>query len=240
MNEATLDTLPSAEVSQFAQDWGLIPTPYSVFPSVLAVRTYSETVQQAGGVEGPDGKITPVEGFVVRGHRRGGQAGEAFFWKVKYDEPYLMYREWREITRRLLAAYPDLESASPKLRNEESRLYLWWVSRQIKQDHASFEPWKHGKGIIATREEFLRWSKTPEADTARRELGQKVAMNEAERKNRRFDRTILVPVAVQGCGTSSLSTRCRATRALTSLANRENGSRARAVQAVRMGTRSER
>ena len=200
VNEATLNTLPSSEVTQFAKDWGLIPTPYSVFPSVVAVRTYCETVQQAGGVEGPDGKITPVEGFVVRGHRRGGQAGEAFFWKVKYDEPYLMYREWREITRRLLSAYPDLDSATPKLRNEESRLYLWWVSREIKRDHAKFDPWKHGKGIIATREEFLTWSKTPEADEARRELGQKVEMDETERKNRRFDRTILVPVAVQGCG----------------------------------------
>ncbi|KWU43436.1 RNA ligase [Rhodotorula sp. JG-1b] len=204
VNEATLNTLPSSEVTQFAKDWGLIPTPYSVFPSVVAVRTYCETVQQAGGVEGPDGKITPVEGFVVRGHRRGGQAGEAFFWKVKYDEPYLMYREWREITRRLLSAYPDLDSATPKLRNEESRLYLWWVSREIKRDHAKFDPWKHGKGIIATREEFLTWSKTPEADKARRELGQKVEMDETERKNRRFDRTILVPVAVQGCGKTAL------------------------------------
>ncbi|GAA5984590.1 hypothetical protein JCM10908_003413 [Rhodotorula pacifica] len=204
VNEATLNTLPSSEVAQFAKDWGLIPTPYSVFPSVVAVRTYCETVQQAGGVEGPDGKITPVEGFVVRGHRRGGQPGEAFFWKVKYDEPYLMYREWREITRRLLAAYPDLDSATPKIRNEESRLYLWWVSREIKRDNAKFDPWKHGKGIIATREEFLKWSKTPEADTARRELGQKVEMDEAERKNRCFDRTILVPVAVQGCGKTAL------------------------------------
>ncbi|BGP42918.1 tRNA ligase [Rhodotorula kratochvilovae] len=204
-NEPVLNTLPSTEVSAFARAWGMIATSYSVFPSVPAVQTYCERVQADGGVEGPDGKITPVEGFVVRGHRKGGAPGEAFFWKVKYDEPYLMYREWRELTRKLLSAYPNVETVNPaKVRNEESRLYLWWVAREIKRDHAKFDPWKHGKGIIRTREEFLAWQKTPEANTARRELGVKVAMDEEERKNRKFDKTIIVPVAIQGCGKTAL------------------------------------
>ncbi|BGP27138.1 tRNA ligase [Rhodotorula toruloides] len=204
-NSPTLNTLSSSEVASFARKFGLIPTPYTVFPSVVAVRTYCETVEKAGGVEGPDGKLMPVEGFVVRGHRKGGSAGEAFFWKVKYDEPYLMYREWRELTRKLLASYPNLDSVSGnKIRNEESRLYLWWVRREIQRDRARFDPWKHGKGIIKTREEFLAWQKTPEANQARRELGQKIEMDEEERKSRRFDRTIIVPVAVQGCGKTAL------------------------------------
>lgn len=203
VNEPILNTLPSAEVSAFARSWGMISTSYSVFPSVPAVQTYCERVQADGGVEGPDGKVTPVEGFVVRGHRRGGAPGEAFFWKVKYDEPYLMYREWRELTRKLLAAYPNVETVSPaKVRNEDSRLYLRWVAREIKRDVDRFESWKHGKGIIKTREEFLQWAKTPEANVARRELGVKVAVSEEERKNRKFDKTIIVPVAIQGCGAS--------------------------------------
>ena len=94
-NTAILTSLPSSAVSAFAKEWGLIPTPYTIFPSVLAVKTYCETVEHAGGIEEDDGSITPVEGFVVRGVKKGGAPGEPFFWKVKYDDPYLMYREWR-------------------------------------------------------------------------------------------------------------------------------------------------
>ncbi|GAA5899650.1 hypothetical protein JCM8208_000617 [Rhodotorula glutinis] len=205
VNEPVLNTLPSAEVASFARAWGMIPTSYSVFPSVPAVQTYCERVEADGGVEGPDGKVSPVEGFVVRGHRKGGAPGEAFFWKVKYDEPYLMYREWRELTRRLLAAYPNLETVNPaKIRNDDSRLYLWWVAREIGRDVKAFDSWQHGKGIIKTREAFLSWSKTPEANVARRELGVKVAVSEEERRNRKFDKTLIVPVAIQGCGKTAL------------------------------------
>ena len=198
----------------------MIPTSYSGFPSVPAVQTDCERVEAAGGVEGPDGKVSPVEGCVVRGHRKGGAPGEAFFWKVKYDEPYLMYREWRELTRRLLAAYPNLETVNPaKIRNDDSRLYLWWVAREIGRDVKAFDSWQHGKGIIKTREAFLSWSKTPEANVARRELGVKVAVSEEERRNRKFDKTLIVPVAIQGCGASlSLSpspSSSATTRALT-------------------------
>ncbi|BGP19484.1 hypothetical protein JCM10213_006304 [Rhodosporidiobolus nylandii] len=204
-NEPVLNTLPSSEVAAFAKEWGMIPTAYSTFPSVPAVKTYCDNVREAGGVEGLDGKLIPVEGFVVRGHRKGGAPGEAFFWKVKYDEPYLMYREWRELTRKLLAAYPKLDSVSiNKVRNEESRLYVWWVRREIERDHDKFAPWKHGKGIIKTREEFLAWSVTPEAKAARKEIGLKIEMDEEERKNRKFDKTIIVPVAIQGCGKTAL------------------------------------
>jgi tRNA ligase len=202
-NSPILSTLPSSEVSAFAKDRGFIPTTYSTFPSVPAVKTYCDTVQQDGGVEGPDGKIHPVEGFVVRGHRKGGAPGEAFFWKVKYDEPYLMYREWRELTRKLLK---DLDGVNlNKIKSEESRLYVWWVRREIENDREKFAPWEHGKGIIKTRDEFLAWSKTKEAKTAKRELGIQVEMDEEERRNRKFHKTLLVPVAIQGCGSSSSS-----------------------------------
>ena len=203
VNEPVLNTLPSVEVASFARAWGMIATSFSVFPSVPAVQTYCERVQADGGVEGPDGKVSPVEGFVVRGHRKGGAPGEAFFWKVKYDEPYLMYREWRELTRKLLAAYPNLETVNPaKIRNDDSRLYLWWVAREIGRDVSAFDSWQHGKGIIKTREAFLSWCTTPEANVARRELGVKVAVSEEERRNRKFDKTLIVPVAIQGCGAS--------------------------------------
>ncbi|GAA5900734.1 tRNA ligase [Sporobolomyces salmoneus] len=207
-NVPLLETLPSSLVSQFATTFGMIKTPYFTFPSVIAVKTYCETVQQSGGVEfvAGSGVITPVEGFVVRGKKKGGGNGEAFFWKVKYDEPYLMFREWRELTRKCLTAYPDhLDQVDPKkVKNSDSRLYLWWVKREIERDVAKFESWKFGKGMIKTREDFLKWEKTPEGREARRELGEIVELDEAEKKGRKFDKTLIVPIAIQGCGKTAL------------------------------------
>jgi tRNA ligase len=45
-----------------------------------------------------DGK--PVEGFVVRSCVK--STGATHFFKIKFDEPYLMFREWREVTNRVV------------------------------------------------------------------------------------------------------------------------------------------
>lgn len=191
----------------FAKTWGLLPTAFTIFPSVLSVRTYCEKIEAAGGIEEPlpDGKgtrIVPVEGFVVRGRKKDGQPGEPFFWKVKFDHPYLMYREWRELTRKVLSAYPETNVKPSKLRNPQSRLYLWWVDREIQKDFDRFSAWKKGKGIIATREEFLKWMKTDEAKQVAKMLNSKVFEDKEMDKNKDFDKTLIVPVAVQGSGSS--------------------------------------
>lgn len=210
-------------MTAFAKEWGFIPTPYTIFPSVLAVKTFCETVEAAGGIQEDNGSITPVEGFVVRGQKKGPGSvpGEMFFWKVKYDDPYLMYREWRELTRKLLAAYPDLDRVNPnRLKNEQSRLYLWWVKREIQNDYDRFDSWKKGKGIIKTREDFLRWRETEEATGVKRQLGQKldgpVVGTGSERND--FDRTLVVPIAVQGCGERCAGCEMYSVRAVSSYA----------------------
>lgn len=178
--------------------------------------------------------MVPIEGFVVRGKKVGGEEGEAFFWKVKYDEPYLMYREWREVTRKILdharnekariahyiekgqknqepgtgldrpeATVLPFEINLAKLRNEESRLYVWWVTREIEERIEKFESWKVGRGIIRTREEFLEWRDTEDGIEAARSIGAKIRLQEEEEgKEKAFDRTLIVPIAVQGCGKS--------------------------------------
>lgn len=62
-----------------------------------------------------------IEGFVVRAALKPGSMDaqpkpndfteanmhdphKAFMWKIKFDQPYLMWREWREMTKRILAA----------------------------------------------------------------------------------------------------------------------------------------
>ncbi|SCZ97600.1 BZ3500_MvSof-1268-A1-R1_Chr4-3g07285 [Microbotryum saponariae] len=257
LNEPILQTLPSSYVTLFAQKWGFIPTPYTLFPSVMAVQTYCQTVQSLGGIEQPNGKIVPVEGFVIRGVQRGGvsrmvefmdedgvkrleKANEAFFWKVKYDEPYLMYREWRELTRKLLMMYEKEREARStvvgagagagrkgredpivldnvnlnKVKNEQTKLYLWWIKREIEKDYTKFESWKKGRGIIKTREEFLKWRNGDEAKVVVKSLakgknrmgllGKEEEEVDEEEARREYDRWLIAPVAVQGCGKTAL------------------------------------
>jgi tRNA ligase len=78
--------------------------------SVTEVRAFTEEVGRTGKWNGE-----ALEGFVVRTTVRrpptnGAHAdaspyapGSSFFFKIKFDEPYMMYRDWREITKSLLS-----------------------------------------------------------------------------------------------------------------------------------------
>lgn len=101
----------------------------------------------------------------------------------------------------MLNSWPEVDSVDPKkVRNEQSRVYLWWVRREMQRDAEQFEEWKKGRGIIKTRERFLEWRKGSEAREVERELsgGPRVG---SERPKGGWDKTLLVPIAVQGCGT---------------------------------------
>lgn len=122
-----------------------------------------------------------VEGFVVRTRiiepptsRKGKgkniaispyNVGSSFFFKVRYVEPYKMYRDWREITESLLSTKnPMTPSVLPKSKmgRAETKLYVKWVIEEIIKDRASFKEYTQGKGIIATREKFLKFLRTEE------------------------------------------------------------------------------
>ncbi|KAG0292150.1 hypothetical protein BGZ97_005687, partial [Linnemannia gamsii] len=81
-------------VQEFAKEWGLRRTEYVTFNTHQEVMDFADEVRNAGEYDN-----RAVEGFVVRSKVKGD--GTTHFFKIKYDEPYLMYREWREITKRL-------------------------------------------------------------------------------------------------------------------------------------------
>ncbi|KAF9124799.1 hypothetical protein BGW39_007884 [Mortierella sp. 14UC] len=96
LNRNTVDfqTLPSSKVQEFAREWGLRVTEYVTLNTHKEVMDFADEIRNAGEYDN-----RAVEGFVVRSRVKG--EGTTHFFKIKYDEPYLMYREWREITKRL-------------------------------------------------------------------------------------------------------------------------------------------
>lgn len=195
------NTLPHEQVDAFAKDWGFIKTPTVTLDSIDAVQKFTEHIGETGEWEGE-----PVEGFVVRTHvvqppagtDSQGQSpyppGSSFFFKVKFDEPYMMYRDWREVTKSLLSSNKGMSAANlpkHKMKRAETKLYVDWVIKEIKQNPKQFALYTKGKGIIAVREKFLKWMKTEKRPLP-------LESKPIEPVN--FGKTIIVPVAVPGCG----------------------------------------
>lgn len=218
-----LETFRPEIVEAFAKRWGMHPTPHRKCATIEEVRKACREVEERGW----DG--TMVEGIVVRASPVEGAGDEegvvkgAKFWKVKFDEPYLMYREWRELTRRLIsdrkklvkefrarhpsatkdeeARYLEKElkgTVNPsKLRNPQSRGYAKWVlDTMASRDEGWFEEWAKGRAIVSTREEYLRSKAVDDG------LEDGVAGLSVAEEKQTFDKVLLVPIAAPGCGPS--------------------------------------
>ena len=113
----------------------------------------------------------------------------------------MMYRDWREVTKILLSTKGPLSNArlpKAKLKRPETILYVKWIKGEIGRDRGQFESYSKGKGIIATRERFLRWMETGEA--------KEIAVDEdVSASNIAFGKTIILPIAVPGVGEGCLS-----------------------------------
>ncbi|KAI0030279.1 RNA ligase-domain-containing protein [Vararia minispora EC-137] len=201
-------TQPQLVVDAFAREWGFIVTASTELSSIADVRSFTDAIAQTGRWNGE-----PVEGFVVRTTVVDSPAGpgtspyapgSSFFFKIKFDEPYMMYRDWREVTRTLLAARGTLDAVSlpkSKMRRVETRLYVKWVIGEIQRDRSQFDGFAKGRGIIATRERFLEWMKAREGAEAAAESTE----SEDAVEDKKFGKTIIVPVAVPGVGKTAIA-----------------------------------
>jgi len=82
----------------------------------------------------------------------------------------------------------------------ETKTYAAWVKEDIKRNPSLFEGYTKGHGIIASRERFLEWLETDEG-----KRGKKKAETDKEATqppSKKFGKTILMPIAVPGVGTS--------------------------------------
>ena len=163
-----------------------------------------------------------MEGFVVRTHVTEppvGQGkskdaspyapGSSFFFKVKFDEPYMMYREWRELTKSLLSSKDGMSPSKlpkSKMKRPETKLYVKWVIREIEKDREPFKEYTKGKGIIATREKFLEWLEAEEGEGELQKVRTGATEEVSAEDKKQFGKTIIVPVAIPGCGVSACRT----------------------------------
>ncbi|EST10191.1 hypothetical protein PSEUBRA_000606 [Kalmanozyma brasiliensis GHG001] len=131
-NSVDFRTRGMREVDDFAKEWGFIPTRWLELGSLKEVERVTSEIEQTGAWEGE-----AIEGFVIRTHMPGEEemerlkgekgvvsppykAGQAWFYKVKFDEPYLMYRDWRELARKMVKEKAEWEAKVATLPSSSS------------------------------------------------------------------------------------------------------------------------
>ena len=214
INVGDFNTQPQPVVDAFAEEWGFIKTASIVLDTEREVREFAQEAGKTGKWNGE-----AVEGFVVRttiGPRPTDDQkdtppyapGSSFFFKIKFDEPYMMYRDWRELTKALLTAHSkgniaDARISKAKLKRKETIVYKQWVEKEIKRNPKAFTTYSKGRGIIAVRDRFLEWLTTPEGQKAGLDMTQEISTTAGP--SHKGVKVVLVPIAVPGCGEHRLT-----------------------------------
>jgi tRNA ligase len=85
-----------------------------------------------------------------------------------------------------------------KMTRPETKTYVRWVKREIKDHPKLFENYTKGHGIISTRERFLEWLETEEGKRGRKKAEADEEASLPSHKS--FGKTIIMPIAVPGVG----------------------------------------
>ncbi|RFU36014.1 hypothetical protein B7463_g403, partial [Scytalidium lignicola] len=186
-------TYPGDQVKAFASEWGFHKTDFLVMENIDMVKSFLEEVSNTGSYDGRD-----VEGFVIRCKARMHSSGpySDWFFKYKFEEPYLLYRQWRECTKELISG------KAPRYRKhvEITEEYLLYVRKRLVDDPSLGAAYVHNHGIIQLRDDFLKEKNLKGSDIIRREYSKIGGATEDVTKN-----LILVPIATIGCGKTTIA-----------------------------------
>lgn len=188
-------TLSGPEVHNFADTWGFKKAEYVMFQTLDEVKPFLEKCAETGSWDGRD-----TEGFVIRCKMRPrkGEATRDWFFKYKFDEPYLMYRQWREATKAVIGGKPPKYKKHKKITEE----YLLYARRQLAKDPRLAKSYNQNHGIIAMRDGFLAEKGQKGSDIIAQELVEDSGkdMDDGE------SNVVLVPIATLGCGKTTVAT----------------------------------
>ncbi|KAJ1334223.1 tRNA ligase [Microdochium nivale] len=183
-------TYPSDLVQVFADEWGFRKVGLLTYPDTESVQTFLDGAAESGAHDGRD-----VEGFVIRCRMSPDPERLPFsdwFFKYKFEEPYLMYRQWRECTKALISGKPPKYKKHIKITEE----YLRYARKVLGKDPDLGKLYSQNHGIIKLRDDFLREKNIRGADAANME-------DDDESKLVSQD-VVLVPIATLGCGKTTV------------------------------------
>jgi tRNA ligase len=192
LNLPEFATYPGHLVDKFADEWGMKKVEYVMENDIQEVKKFLDKVAETGNYNGRD-----TEGFVIRCQSREGDGPYTdWFFKYKFEEPYLMYRQWRECTKALIGGKP------PRYKKHEAitKEYLTFARKMFAQNPGLAKSYNANHGIIKLRDDFLAYRGTTGAEIIRQELENGPIESKKATRN-----IVLVPVATIGCGKTTLA-----------------------------------
>lgn len=194
LNLPEFATYPGTQVDIFADEWGFKKVKYIMKDKVEDMRPFLEEVAETGAYNGRD-----TEGFVIRCQARetADSPWEDWFFKYKFEQPYLMYRQWRECTKAIISG------KDPKIRSQKkiTEEYLLYARRQLHKDPELGKRYNQNHGIIAMRNGFLKEKGVKGSDIIRQSELDEGGTNVSDGTRN----VVLVPVATIGCGKTTLA-----------------------------------
>jgi tRNA ligase len=193
LNLPVFTTYPSQFVQEFADQWGFRKTGLIVMDDVQKVKSFLEEVAETGAHDGRD-----VEGFVIRCRMSldpGSLPYHDWFFKYKFEEPYLMYRQWRECTKAMIAGRQPKYKKHAKITEE----YLLYARKRLASDPKLGQLYNQNHGIITLRDDFLKFKNLNGADAANMEGSDPLIMPDVTSD------VILCPIATIGCGKTTIA-----------------------------------
>ena len=187
-------TLPGAEVHRFADTWGFKKAQHVIFQTLDEVKPFLEKCAETGSWDGRD-----TEGFVIRCKMRekNREPYRDWFFKYKFEEPYLMYRQWRECTKAVIAGKAPKYKKHKKVTEE----YLLYARRQFAKDPKLAKAYNQNHGIITMRDGFLAEKGQKGSDIIAQERAEDPGKDDSED----VSNIVLVPIATLGCGKTTVA-----------------------------------
>ncbi|KAK3078083.1 hypothetical protein LTS18_008489, partial [Coniosporium uncinatum] len=185
-------TYPGHLVDRFAADWGFKKTMYVMEDDIGQVKRFLDKIAETGAYKGRE-----TEGFVIRCQAKDSEGAlyEDWFFKYKFDEPYLMYRQWRECTKAVIAGREPKIKKHKKVTEE----YLLYARKRFHQNASLMKAYNQNHGIIKLRDDFLAERGMKGSDIIRQEI------ENGEHGSDVTKDVVLLPVATIGCGKTTVA-----------------------------------
>ncbi|KAF6009648.1 hypothetical protein HII12_003194 [Brettanomyces bruxellensis] len=198
-NTVQFKTYPIKDVNKFGDLFGFKPTNFIRFNTFEETANYFKSISETGSFEGEQ-----VEGFVVRCFKK--DKGQDFFFKYKFEEPYLLYRELREVTKQLIKkGTQNINFGKHKLICMD---YLKFIMPILHDNKEIQDQYLNNQNVIELRKMYFKAKGRSDLETIDHELS--MSSLEEEMRSLNFgttqpNRYVLVTVSTIGCGKTTTS-----------------------------------
>lgn len=193
LNQSKFQTLPMERVNRFGEKYGFKSIESFQKTNIHILRVFLEKCADEGSFHGNE-----LEGFVIRCHLK--ENNNTFFFKYKFEEPYLMYRQWREVTKEYITNRTRIFRF--KKHKFITNKYLDFAIPLLDKDPQLCEDYLNGFGIIKLRNLFLQSYGMTGMQILNHEKVKELELRNAIDYDKVDEHTkfLIFPIAVIGCG----------------------------------------